>query len=114
MTSSRRQDGQYSEQVKSRLIEESLAPGANVSAIARREKMPPSRLFGWRRKRLDMRRADPAVPAAAAVSPHFARVEAPRPSRSGIIEVQVGQIVVRAGADVDADHLARVIRGMLP
>jgi len=103
----------YSEQVKSRLVKESLVPGANVSAIARREKIPPWTLFGWRRNHLGSRKADRKLPAAVE-GPLFARVDVPRPPRVGMIEVQVGQVVVRAGADVDAEHLARLIRGMLP
>ena len=114
MKSSRRKGRGCSEQVKSRLVEESLVPGANVSATARREKMPPWVLFGWRRNHLGSRKADLKVPAAVAGAPLFARVEAPRSPRIGLIEVEVGQVVVRAGSDVDPEHLARLIRGMLP
>ncbi|MFC4174025.1 transposase [Microvirga sp. GCM10011540] len=32
------------------LIEETLKPGANVSAIARQAGIAPAQLFGWRRK----------------------------------------------------------------
>nr|WP_292413208.1 IS66 family insertion sequence element accessory protein TnpB [Mesorhizobium sp.] len=42
----------WSEEAKARLIEASLAPGANVSAIAREAGLAPSQLFGWRRKAL--------------------------------------------------------------
>ena len=41
---------QWSEDDKARIIVESLVPGANVSAIARRHGMSPQRLFGWRRE----------------------------------------------------------------
>lgn len=41
---------QWSEDDKARIIVESLAPGANVSAIARRHAMSPQQLFGWRRE----------------------------------------------------------------
>jgi len=105
------------ERLKSRLVEESLAPGANVSAIARRENLPPSRLFGWRRKLVASRRAAPEGQALTNPlacqepdRPLFARVETPR---TGTIEVVIGQVLLRAGSDVDAEHLARVIRGVL-
>jgi transposase len=42
----------WSGEAKARLIEASLAPGANVSAIAREAGLAPSQLFGWRRKAL--------------------------------------------------------------
>jgi len=114
MQASRKRGCGYSELEKSRLVEESLVPGANVSAIARREKIPPWTLFGWRRKVLGSRTATSKVPAVVAASPLFARVEVPRPPRIGMIEVEVGQVVVRAASDVDAEHLARLIRGILP
>ena len=34
---------------KALILEEALAPGANVSAVARAHGMDPSQLFGWRR-----------------------------------------------------------------
>ena len=37
-------------QAKMALIEETLKPGANVSAIARQAGISPAQLFGWRRK----------------------------------------------------------------
>ena len=33
---------------KALILEEALAPGANVSAVARAHGMDPSQLFGWR------------------------------------------------------------------
>src|SRR5690606_29239662 len=39
----------WSAEAKARLVEETLAPDANVSAIARRVGIAPSQLFGWRR-----------------------------------------------------------------
>jgi transposase len=41
---------QWSEDDKARIIVESLKPGANVSAIARRHGISPQQLFGWRRE----------------------------------------------------------------
>src|SRR5258705_13534661 len=40
----------WSAQAKARLVEKTLVPGANVSAIARGAGMAPSQLFGWRRQ----------------------------------------------------------------
>src|ERR1700693_2054756 len=36
-------------EVKARIVAESLAPGAQVSDIARRHGIRPQQLFGWRR-----------------------------------------------------------------
>lgn len=103
----------YSEEAKSRLIRESLEPGANVSAIARRENVSPSRLFGWRRKLAVARKRDLAPNTMVSETPRFARVETPRNAGTGMIEALIGQVVLRAGPDVDAEHFARVIRGVL-
>src|SRR5215470_16113000 len=40
----------WSAEAKARLVEKTLVPGANVSAIARGVGMAPSQLFGWRRQ----------------------------------------------------------------
>jgi transposase len=40
----------WSPDLKARIIEETFAPGANVSAIARSHDLAPSQLFAWRRK----------------------------------------------------------------
>jgi transposase len=99
----------WSTEIKARLVEESLAPGANVSAIARREGMAPSQLFGWRRKLLASRQIGTASQTTAGGALQFARVET---KPSGVVEVVVGGVVLRAGCDVDADHLAKVIRAV--
>ena len=39
----------WSTEDKARILFESLEPGANVSAVARRHGMSPQQLFGWRR-----------------------------------------------------------------
>ncbi|MER8785428.1 transposase [Mesorhizobium sp. M1006] len=51
----------WSAEAKSRLIEATLKPGANVSAIARQAGMAPAQLFGWRSKAIT--RADKAYDA---------------------------------------------------
>ena len=40
----------WSAEAKARLVEKTLVPGADVSAIARGAGMAPSQLFGWRRQ----------------------------------------------------------------
>lgn len=95
---------QWSEEAKARLVAETLVPGANVSAIAREAGMAPSQLFGWRRKALgkDLPASEDNGPAV-----QFTRFE---PAYGAAIEIVVGDLIVRVGANVDPDHLARVIR----
>lgn len=69
--------------------------------------MAPSQLFGWRRQAL----ASGAVAPAAEGDPplSFTRFE---PARSGLVEIVIGDLVVRAGPDVTSDHLAAVLRAV--
>ena len=110
----------WSREDKARIIEETLAPGAKVSEVARRHGISASLVFTWRRQS----RAN-HVPAA--VAPRFAAVrisgapteaavstpsEQPRAAggRSGVIEISLGGgRRVRVDASVDAAALARVL-----
>ena len=74
---------------KKRLVAGSLEPGTGVSAMAREAGFHPSQLYGWRRRRLRVRRE--AVPEFAAV-----RIAAePAPSEmpaTGTIEVELRKV----------------------
>ncbi|MER9344907.1 transposase [Mesorhizobium sp. M0601] len=40
----------WSAEAKARILDEALAPGANVSAVARAHHVSPQQVFAWRRK----------------------------------------------------------------
>ena len=116
----------WSNDEKMRVVEETLALGAKVSEVARRNGISASLVFTWRRQAR-------TTESAAAVAPHFAPVriaatetgaEIPKPpsedfargswpssvARNGLIEISLGGgRRVRVDASVDADALARVI-----
>ena len=96
----------WSEAFKAQLIAETLTPGANVSAIARREGILPSQLFGWRRLAL---RKGTVMALDAGGGPHFVEVET---AVAATIEIALDGVVVRAGAEVTEDHLRRVLRAV--
>ena len=98
----------WSDEEKARIVGETLVAGANVSAIARSNGLDPSQLFAWRRK---AKGSGVMVPLAAAASGpvKFARFEA---ARSDMVEIVIGDVVVRAGGDVEPDRLADVIRAV--
>ena len=96
----------WSAEAKARLVEETLQAGANISAIARQAGMAPSQLFGWRRKAI---RSGVVRPLPDADRIGFVEVSATAPS---IVEISLGDTVIRAGADVDCDHLLKVIRAV--
>jgi transposase len=68
----------WSAQAKMALIEETLKPGANVSAIARQAGISPAQLFGWRRKAMQ----DGVVQGE------------PQEQRLGFVEVQINAVTI--------------------
>ena len=97
----------WSESFKADLVAKALDPSVNVSALARRAGVHPAQLFAWKRQAL---RAGWVKPVAG-VGPHFVEVETTT-SSPGAIEIVIGDIVVRAGAEVGEDHLRRVLRAV--
>lgn len=114
----------WSSDEKTRLVDETLVPGAKVSEVARRNGISASLLFTWRRQARAIE-APAAVPRFAAVQiagPHPAAEISKPPSdgtpqsrpatsgRSGLIEISLGGgRRVRVDANVDAAALARVL-----
>jgi transposase len=94
----------WSDEFKATAVEQACQPGMNVSAIARQIGILPSQLYRWRREFLG---SDEAGQAAATVDPQSV-VSDPDP----IVEIMIGNIVVRVGRHVDEAHLQRVIRAV--
>jgi len=93
----------WSDEFKAQVVTEALEPGASVSAIARRIGIHPSQLFAWRRdgraERHDHSRHSSSEGMVASVA-------------GAVIEIAIGEVVLRAGVDVDEAHLQRVIRAV--
>ena len=115
----------FSKDDKAGIIEETLAPGAVVSEVARRHGLTPQQLLSWRRQaRL------PAAASADTAAPLFvpAVVEAPLPKRavrrrgrnrtrqagrtSGTIEVEIDGVTVRVGRGANAKTVAAVLHAL--
>ncbi len=96
----------WSAQAKMALVEETLKPGANVSAIARQAGIAPAQLFGWRRKamRTGVVQGEPQEQRLG-----FVEVT---PTSSAMIEIVVADVVVRVAADIDQNHLVRILRAV--
>lgn len=96
----------WSAEAKARLVAEALAPDANVSAIARRVGIAPSQLFGWRRRAV---RNGTVSPIGSGERLGFSDLGT---SPAGVVEIRIGGVVIRAGADAGEDQLRRVIRAV--
>jgi len=107
----------WSRDDKMRIIEETLAPGAVVTEIARRHGIATSLVFTWRRRaRLaTIASAGPRlVPVQVARAESVQSIQAPAAiparKRRGVIEIELGDGKrVSVDENVDADALGRVL-----
>ena len=113
----------WSSDDKARMVEETLAPGAKVTSVARRNGVSVSLLFTWRRQARSKAETNGAahfvpVRISAPMEENASRVVAgaigpTRPvstTRSGMIEIELGnRRRIRVDAQFDTDALARVV-----
>jgi transposase len=107
----------WSDAEKARAIEESLAPDAVVSQVARRHGLTPQQLFTWRRearrKAEENQSATLFVPAVVETpaSPLYARAEAPgtQPNRAPVMEVALGGAHIWIWRDADIEMTTAVL-----
>ena len=93
----------WSDEFKAQVVTEALEPGASVSAIARRIGIHPSQLFAWRRDARTERRHR---------SRHWSCEGVVASVAGAVIEITIGEVMVRVGVDVDEAHLQRVLRAV--
>jgi transposase len=96
----------WSDAGKARIIEESLAPGAKVSRIARAHGVAASQIYGWRRQAIAsgaVRRRDDI--GFSSGSGHGA-------PGADHVEICMSGVVLRVGGNVGEDHLRRVLRAV--
>jgi transposase len=112
----------WSQDDKVRIVEETLAPGAKVTEVARRNGVAASVMFTWRRQARTVERVGPCfapVQIASAVtgennakpqSEDDRRMRSLSTSRNGLIEIDLGnRRRIRGDAQVDPEALARVL-----
>ncbi|MDV3249713.1 transposase [Devosia sp. BK] len=92
----------WSDEFKAATVARSLEPVANVSALAREIGILPSQLFGWRSKAAGRGKVKRVSTSATGTGT----------ADGTAIEVFVDGMLVRVGADVDEDHLRRVLRAV--
>jgi transposase len=99
----------WSTEAKARIVEEAMAPGAVVSAIARRHGLTPQQVFTWRREACKEGGLAESVTFAPVVvdSP-----EVERRSTAPVLEVVVAGAVIRVPRGSDGKTLAMVLRAV--
>jgi transposase len=107
---------------KARIVEETLAPGAKVTEVARRNGVAASLVFTWRRQARTIEQVGPRfapvkIAAAEAVEETSKllpeddrRARSVATARIGLIEIDLGnRRRIRVDAHVDPKALARVL-----
>src|SRR3712207_208132 len=103
----------WTDEEKARIVAESLDPATTSSVVARRYGLHASQLFTWRQQ-LQRRRASRVETSGA---PRFVPVllaeDSAAPAEAvGRMEIALGSVVVRVGADVDGPALRRVLEAV--
>ena len=85
----------WSDEFKAQAVTAALEPGVNVSALARCLGISPPQLFGWRKAFLKKQNADAPVCTSAPM-----------------VEIVVGEVMIRVGPDVSEAALRRILRAV--
>ncbi len=112
----------WSAAARERIVREAMAPGANVSAVARANGLKPQQLFGWRRRALaeagllrgareGVTQTGPALTAERLTAP-FVEVSVVENDGTGSIDVIGGGVTVRGGPGVSMARLQMVLRAV--
>lgn len=103
----------WADDVKSRIVEASFLPGARIADLARAHGTTRWQIYTWRRL---ARKGLLALPAAVADAPAFAAVvvadTAAAENAVAVVEIVMGDMMIRAPQDAGEAHLARVIRAV--
>lgn len=108
----------WSDEEKARAIEESLAPDAVVSQVARRHGATPQQLFTWRREALRKaaESSPPFVPAimegGGAVERAPARAPKAETSAAPVMEIEVCDAHVWIWRDADIGMATAILRAL--
>ena len=102
---------------RARIAAESLVPGTSVTEVARRHGTTRWQVYDWRKK---LRDGQLVVPESVAALPMFAELvvegaaaEMPAETEASTgVEIVVGDVVIRVGADADEALLTRSIRAV--
>ncbi len=100
---------------KAAIVAESYGAGETVCAVARRHGLTPQQLFTWRRlARVAASRPEALfVPAVLEATGSEAAAAAPPPrSRAGAVEIEIGGVTVRVGAQASPEVIAAVIHAL--
>src|SRR3954465_13258175 len=99
----------WTDEDKARIVAESLDPATTSSAVARRYGLHASQLFVWRQQ-VQRSAAGTVARSEQEFVPGLLVEDGAAPAEAvGRMEIALGSVVVRVGADVDGPALRRVL-----
>ena len=104
----------WPEELKGRIVAETLEDGATVAGVAQRYDLNANQLSGWRRLARDGRLVLPAADADVAFAPLVVRAEGPcDPGPVGErLDVVLDKVTVRLDAATPAGRIAEIVSAL--
>jgi transposase len=101
----------WPDEVKARIVAETLESGVRVNDVARRHGVQPQQVTSWRRL---ARQGKLAIPADDEVDFATLMVEAPEAAieRAATVEIEAEGVVIRLQADTPAERIGAIVRAL--
>jgi transposase len=113
----------WPDEIKARIVAESLQPGVSVNAVAARYGLRANHLSEWRSRARDGRLVLPAVAddslcfAPVVVSDgdggaHVPAISGQPVKPAALIEIAIGQVTIRLDGETRSDRIAEIVRAV--